>query len=132
MDDQNTPEPDVAPKMTACRSTEIVEDGAQFIMEGMSAYKKLDGAPEEELFAQLRASQGYIDPTDYDPTDITLYAAAIFELKHRGYDVTTEDGTLTITDEDDDVVYQESFTEDDTDSDSDSELTSAVETDTTP
>lgn len=127
MDNQNTPEPDVGPKMTACRSTEIVEDGAKFIMEGMSAYRKLDGASEAELFAQLRASDGHIDATDYDPTDITLYAAAIFELKRRGYEVTTDDETLFITDENDDVVYEESFA----DRKDDTEITSATEIDTT-
>jgi hypothetical protein len=44
-----------------------------------------------------------------DIEDITLYAAAIFTLKHRGYETHTEDGVIFVTDEDGDVVHEESY-----------------------
>jgi hypothetical protein len=49
---------------------------------------------------------------DVDTTiveEVILYAAAMFTLKHRGYETHTEDGTIFVTDEDGDVVYEEPY-----------------------
>lgn len=102
------------PNDVRCGSEDIIEQGMELFAEGLSAYDRLEDATEAELFAQLRTSDAYIDFEDYDPEDVTLYAAAIFHLKDRGYTVHTEDSVLYITDDEtdtDEVVYEEEYRE---------------------
>lgn len=103
------PEKPDRPDETETRSEEIVTDGIKFITQGMSAYDKLKDATEEELFAQLRTSDGHIDLNDPDPEDTIMYSVAMFQLKQRGYDINTEDGTVFVTDENGDVAYEKQF-----------------------
>lgn len=103
------PEKPDRPDETETRSEEIVTDGIKFITQGMSAYDKLKDATEEELFAQLRTSDGYIELNDPDPEDIIMYNVAMFQLKQRGYEINTEDGTVFVTDENGDVAYEKQF-----------------------
>ena len=97
------------PPISDPKSAQRVETGIEFIRQGMSACEQLDDATDEELFAQLRTSDAHIRPDGYDIEEITLYAAAIFTLKHRGYETHTEDGVIFVTDEDGDVVYEEQY-----------------------
>jgi predicted nucleic acid-binding protein len=103
------PEKPDRPDETETRSEEIVTDGIKFITQGMSAYDKLKDATEEELFAQLRTSDGHIELNDPDPEDTIMYSVAMFQLKHRGYEINTEDGTVFVTDENGDVAYEKQF-----------------------
>ena len=71
------------PPISDPESAQKVETGIEFIRQGISACERLDDATDGELFSQLRTSDAHIRPDGYDIEDITLYAAAIFTLKHR-------------------------------------------------
>jgi hypothetical protein len=72
-----------------------------------------DGGIRDGLRLCIESMESAIETgDDVDTTiveEITLYAAATFTLKHRGYETHTEDGTIFMTDEDGDVVYEEPY-----------------------
>jgi hypothetical protein len=64
-------------------SAQRVENGVEFIRQGVSASEQLEDATDEGLFAQLRTSDAHIRPDGCDIEEVTLYAAAMFTLKHQ-------------------------------------------------